>query len=126
KGCLHTHRSATHTTVAGPEWCSAPKDIVVLANLPMFHVTGLQNGVNTPVYRGNTIVVMTRWDRRCAAMLIERHRAGAWTAIPTMLMDSLAQDLSVHDLTSMHYLSCGGSAMPTAVPEHLRDTCWQD
>src|SRR5690606_1599977 len=66
KGCLHTHRSVMHTTVAGPEWCFAPKDTVVLANLPMFHVTGLQNGVTTPVWRGNTIVVMTRWDKVCA------------------------------------------------------------
>src|SRR5690606_5691739 len=78
KGCLHTHRSVMHTTVAGPEWCFAPKDTVVLANLPMFHVTGLQNGVCTPVWRGNTVVVMTRWDRRCAALLIERHRASSW------------------------------------------------
>ncbi|TYT27329.1 long-chain fatty acid--CoA ligase [Luteimonas viscosa] len=121
KGCLHTHRSVMHTAVAGPEWCFAPKDIVVLANLPMFHVTGLQNGVNTPVYRGNTIVVMTRWDRRCAAMLIERHRAGAWTAIPTMLMDFLAQDLSAHDLSSMHILTGGGAAMPKAVAERIRE-----
>lgn len=121
KGCLHSHRSVMHTTVAGPEWCFAPKDIVVLANLPMFHVTGLQNGVNTPVYRGNTIVVMTRWDRRCAAMLIERHRAGAWTAIPTMLMDFLAQDLSGHDLSSMHILTGGGAAMPKAVAERIRE-----
>lgn len=120
RGCLHTHRSVMHTAVAGPEWCFVPKDTVVLASLPMFHVTGLQNGINTPVYRGNTMVVMTRWDRRCAALLIERHRAGAWTAIPTMLMDFLAQDLSAFDLSSMHVLTGGGAAMPRAVAERIR------
>ncbi|WP_298573636.1 long-chain-fatty-acid--CoA ligase [uncultured Luteimonas sp.] len=120
RGCLHTHRSVMHTAVAGPEWCFVPKDTVVLASLPMFHVTGLQNGINTPVYRGNTMVVMTRWDRRCAALLIQRHRAGAWTAIPTMLMDFLAQDLSAFDLSSMHVLTGGGAAMPRAVAERIR------
>ncbi|MGY1410253.1 MULTISPECIES: long-chain-fatty-acid--CoA ligase [unclassified Luteimonas] len=120
RGCLHSHRSVMHTTVAGPEWCFAPKDTVVLANLPMFHVTGMQNGVTTPVWRGNTIVVMTRWDKRCAALLIERHRAGSWTAIPTMLMDFLNQDLSAHDLSSMHILTGGGAAMPKAVAERIR------
>lgn len=120
RGCLHSHRSVMHTTVAGPEWCFAPKDTVVLANLPMFHVTGMQNGVTTPVWRGNTIVLMTRWDKRCAALLIERHRAGSWTAIPTMLMDFLNQDLSAHDLSSMHILTGGGAAMPRAVAERIR------
>ena len=120
KGCRHTHRSAMHTTVAGPEWCRTPKDVVVLANLPMFHVTGMQNGVFTPVWRGNSTAVMTRWDRRCAAMLIERHRAGAWTAIPTMLMDFLAQDLSAFDLSSMQILTGGGAAMPKAVAERIK------
>src|SRR5690554_5225151 len=121
KGCLHTHRSVMHTTVAGPEWCFAPKDTVVLANLPMFHVTGLQNGVCTPVWRGNSIVVMTRWDKRCAALLIERHRAGSWTAIPTMLMDFLNQDLSGFDLSSMRILTGGGAAMPRAVAARIRE-----
>ena len=120
KGCLHTHRTVMHTTVAGPEWCFAPKDTVVLANLPMFHVTGMQNGVTTPVWRGNTIVVMTRWDKACAAKLIERHRCGSWTAIPTMLMDFLHQDLSPFDLSSMRILTGGGAAMPRAVAERIR------
>jgi fatty-acyl-CoA synthase len=120
KGCRHTHRSVMHTAVAAPEWCRTSKDIVVLANLPMFHVTGMQNGVNTPIYRGNTTLVMTRWDKRCAALLIERHRAGAWTAIPTMLMDFLAQDLSAHDLSSMQILTGGGAAMPKAVAERIK------
>ena len=120
KGCLHTHRTVMHTTVAGPEWCFAPKDTVVLACLPMFHVTGMQNGVTTPVWRGNTIVVMTRWDKACAAKLIERYRAGSWTAIPTMLMDFLHQDLSAFDLSSMRILTGGGAAMPRAVAERIR------
>src|SRR5690606_31393756 len=99
---------------------------VVLANLPMFHVTGMQNGVTTPVWRGNTIVVMTRWDKACAARLIERHRCGSWTAIPTMLMDFLHQDLSAFDLSSMHILTGGGAAQggrrahPPAVGHRLR------
>lgn len=121
KGCVHTHRSVMHTAVAGPEMCRAPKDAVVLAALPMFHVTGLQNGVNTPIYRGATTVVMTRWDKRCAAMLIERFRVNAWTAIPTMLFDFLNQpDLGERDLRSLNMLTGGGAAMPKAVAEKIR------
>jgi fatty-acyl-CoA synthase len=120
KGCLHTHRSVMHTAVAASEWCSTPKDSVVLSALPMFHVTGLQNGVNTPVWLGCTMVVMTRWDKRCAAMLIERHRINTWTAIPTMLFDFLNQpDLDRYDLRSLYRLTGGGAAMPKSVAEKI-------
>ena len=121
KGCLHTHSSVMHTALAGSEWCMSPKDSVVLAALPMFHVTGMQNCVNTPLYNGCSVLIMTRWDRRCAAMLIERHRATAWTAIPTMLFDFLNQpDLDQRDLSSLRVLTGGGAAMPKAVAERIR------
>ncbi len=121
KGCLHTHRSVMHTALAGSEWCMTSKDSVVLAALPMFHVTGMQNCVNTPLYNGCTVLIMTRWDKRCAAMLIERHRATAWTAIPTMLFDFLNQpDLDSRDLSSLRMLTGGGAAMPKAVAERIR------
>ena len=121
KGCRHTHRSVMHTAIAGPAMCRTPKDAVVLAALPMFHVTGMQNGINTPVWLGCTTVVMTRWDKRCAAMLIERHRVSSWTAIPTMLFDFLNQpDLDARDLRSLQILTGGGAAMPKAVAERIR------
>jgi fatty-acyl-CoA synthase len=120
KGCRHTHRSVMHTAVAAPEWCKTPKDGVILAALPMFHVTGMQNGINTPIYIGCATAIMTRWDKRCAALLIERLRITAWTAIPTMLFDFLNQDLSTHDLSSLRMLTGGGAAMPKAVAEKIR------
>jgi fatty-acyl-CoA synthase len=121
KGCRHTHRSVMHTAVAGAEWVRMAKDAVSLAALPMFHVTGLQNGVNTPVWLGSTMVVMTRWDRACAARLIERHRITAWTAIPTMLFDFLAQpDLAERDVSSLNLLTGGGAAMPKAIALKIR------
>lgn len=121
KGCMHTHHSVMHTAVASPEFTRLPKDQVALAALPMFHVTGLQMGVNAVVFGGATMVVMTRWDRRCAAILIQRHRVTAWTAIPTMLFDFLAQpDLDSFDLSSMKTLTGGGAAMPKAVAEKIK------
>ncbi|HWU74950.1 MAG TPA: long-chain-fatty-acid--CoA ligase [Rhodanobacter sp.] len=121
KGCMHTHRSVMQNTVGSAEWCRMAKDAVVLVCLPMFHVTGLQTGVNTPVWLGATMVVMTRWDKRCAAMLIARHGVTAWTAIPTMLIDFLNQpDLDPHELASLNLLTGGGAAMPRAVAEKIQ------
>ena len=121
KGCMHTHRSVMHTTIASAEFCRIAKDQVGLAALPMFHVTGLQLGVNAIIFGGSTIVVMTRWDRRCAAMLIEREKITTWTAAPAMLIDFLAQpDLEKFDLSPMALLSGGGAAMPKAVAERIQ------
>ncbi|MEO8672741.1 MAG: long-chain-fatty-acid--CoA ligase [Tahibacter sp.] len=121
KGCMHTHRSVMHTAVGSPEWCRLAKDAVMLVCLPMFHVTGLQNGVNSPIWLGATMVVMTRWDKRCAAMLIERYGVTAWTAIPTMLIDFLNQpDLASRNVKSLNLLSGGGAAMPRAVAEKIQ------
>src|SRR5437899_5123383 len=50
----------------------ATEDSVVLSALPMFHVTGMQAGMNAPLYRGATLVVLSRWDRHCAGLQIER------------------------------------------------------
>jgi len=110
-----------HTAVAPAEFCRMAKDQTALAALPMFHVTGLQNGVNAVVYVGGTAVVMTRWDRRCAALLIQRYRITSWVAIPTMLIDFMAQpELDQFDLSSMKVLSGGGAAMPKAVAEKIQ------
>lgn len=120
KGCMHTHGSVMHTAVGSAEFCRVAKDQVALASLPMFHVTGLQMGVNAVVFRGGTMVVMTRWDRRCAAMLIQRHAVTSWTAIPTMLIDFISQpELDQFQLGSMKLLTGGGAAMPKAVAEKI-------
>lgn len=120
KGCIHTHRNVMHTTIGGPEWVDIPKECMVLAALPMFHVTGMQNGVTSPIYGGVSIAIMARWDKRCAAMLIERFKVTTWTAIPTMLFDFLNQpDLAERDLSSLVCLTGGGAAMPKAVAERI-------
>jgi fatty-acyl-CoA synthase len=54
-------------------------------------------------------------------LLIQRHRVTSWTAIPTMLIDFLAQpELDRFDLGSMKLLTGGGAAMPRAVAEKIR------
>jgi fatty-acyl-CoA synthase len=84
-------------------------------------VTGLQLSLNAVIFGGASIVVMTRWDRQCAARLIERYAVTAWTAIPSMLIDFLAQPGLEHfELGSLRLLTGGGVAMPRAVAEKIQ------
>lgn len=122
KGCMHTHTSVMATAVHSVVWSYGTSEAVNLATLPFFHVTGMQNSMNAPIYAGATLVIMTRWDRRTAARLIERHRVDRWTNIVTMAVDLLADpEIESFDLSSLTYIGGGGAAMPAAVAGKLRD-----
>ena len=122
KGCIHTHRSVMHTLVAGCIWSGVHPEMIVLATLPFFHVTGMQSSMNSPIYTGATTVILPRWDRTMAAKLIERYKVSTWTAISTMVVDLLANpELEKYDLTSLMRITGGGAAMPEAVAKALFD-----
>jgi len=122
KGCMHTHSSVQATTVPYLYWRGTRGKAVVLCALPMFHVTGMQAGMNSAIYLASTIVVLSRWDRDCAAMQIERARVTNWSAITTMLVDFLANpNLGRYDLSSLEILGGGGAAMPQAVARRLEE-----
>ncbi|MGE5638865.1 MAG: long-chain fatty acid--CoA ligase [Clostridia bacterium] len=123
KGCMHTHANVQSTAVVYLLWRGAQDDgSVTLSALPFFHVTGMQAGMNGPLYRCATIVIMSRWDRDCAAMLIERAKVTNWSAITTMLVDFLANpNLGRYDLSSLKVLGGGGAAMPEAFARKLED-----
>ncbi|HZP92951.1 MAG TPA: long-chain fatty acid--CoA ligase [Burkholderiales bacterium] len=122
KGCIHTHRTVMSTIVAGAAWVDMQADSVILGTLPLFHVTGMQCSMNQPLYRGATVVLMTRWDRDTAAELIQRHKVDGWTNIATMAIDFLANpQLTRYDIGSLKHIGGGGAAMPEAVAQRLLD-----
>ena len=120
KGCMHTHRTVMYQTLATGQWADAKSDSVALAVLPFFHVTGMQSSMNIPLYNGNTVILLPRWDREVAAQCIQRYKVTSWTCIPTMVVDFLANPaLADYDLSSLARISGGGAAMPAAVAQKL-------
>ncbi|HUL95023.1 MAG TPA: long-chain fatty acid--CoA ligase [Usitatibacter sp.] len=124
KGCMHTHRSVMHTLVGGAEWFRTVPETTYLGVLPYFHVTGMQNSMNTPIYMGSTVVMLPRWDREVAGELIARYKVQGWTLIPTMVVDLLASpNAAKWDLSTIQRMSGGGAAMPEAVATKLQQLC---
>jgi fatty-acyl-CoA synthase len=120
KGCIHTHRTVMATAAAGGAWSGFTADAVQLSVLPMFHVTGMQSGMNGPILTGATVVTMSRWDRDACARLIERCRITSITGITTMIVDFLGEPrLAERDLSSLLRIGGGGAAMPDAVAARL-------
>jgi fatty-acyl-CoA synthase len=122
KGCLHSIRGVTATLFGSIAWNPATPESVQLVTLPLFHVTGMQNSMNAPIFNGATLVMMTRWDRKVAAELIRRHRVTHWRNITTMCIDFLSDpDSASWDLSSLIGIGGGGAPMPKAVAERLKE-----
>jgi fatty-acyl-CoA synthase len=120
KGCMHSHRTVMANVAGGVTWSQASSESVVLAALPLFHVTGMQGGMNAPLYRGACVVLMTRWNREAAAELIQRYRVTGWSNISTMMIDFLANPrIGEYDLSSLEAIGGGGAPLPAAVGERL-------
>ena len=122
KACTHTHATVIASLAASQVWKGLNAESVVLAVAPLFHMLGLQNGMNMPIVLGGTAVMMPRWDAAMAAGLIERHRVTVWTAPPAMVLDLFSYpETQQRDLSSLTLLSGGGAAMPEAVSAMLAD-----
>jgi fatty-acyl-CoA synthase len=122
KGAMLTHANLLATSTGACAWIQSSSEAVVLGVLPMFHLTGMQANMNTPIQLGATSVLMTRWDRDVAAELIQRCRVTSVTGITTMIVDFLAKpDLASYDLSSLTRIGGGGAAMPEAVAAKLQE-----
>ncbi len=122
KGCMHTHRSTMFNAVSGGVWGHANQGTVSIAVLPLFHVTGMQSGMNAVIYGGSTVVVLPRWDRDAVAQIIQRHRVTALGLITAMVVDFISNPrLETYDLSSLRRIGGGGAAMPSAVADILEN-----
>ncbi|MBV8260867.1 MAG: long-chain fatty acid--CoA ligase [Paraburkholderia sp.] len=122
KGCMHTHHSVMATAVGGCNWFGSNQDAVQLSVLPLFHVTGMQGGMNSPIYNGSTVVLLPRWDRDAAARAIEHYRIDGWQAISTMVVDFISNPrIHEYDLSSLAWMRGGGATMPDAVVKRLKE-----
>ncbi len=120
KGCMHPHASIMHNAVASGLWGNGSAENVVLAVVPMFHITGMVSMMHTSIRSGATLVLMPRWDRELAGRLISARRVTHWTNIPTMVIDLMASpNFAGFDLSSLVYIGGGGAAMPQAVAQRL-------
>ncbi|MEM5432118.1 long-chain fatty acid--CoA ligase [Cupriavidus oxalaticus] len=122
KACMHTHRTVMASVAGSQLWRRSHAESTFLAVAPMFHLLGLQNGINGPVYVGGTIVLLPRWDRRTAAELISRHRVTFWAAPPPMLVEFFAQPgIESFDLSSLSCIVGGGAAIPEGTARLMKE-----
>ncbi|WP_444984829.1 long-chain-fatty-acid--CoA ligase [Halomonas mongoliensis] len=122
KGCMHSHRTVLAAVAASQAWRGNAVTDVTLAVAPLFHFLGMQGGMNIPLFMGSTVVLLQRWDRDAALLLMERYRVTTWSAPPAMIVDLMAHPgLPHHDVSGLVRLMGGGAAMPEAVARRLQE-----
>ena len=121
KGCIHTHKTVNAVINAYAKWLPIPKKSRVLTTLPLFHVTGMQNSMNVPIFNGNTIVLMTRWDIDTALFYIKKYRIKSWRSITASMIDLVGKFKPLkHNIASLISVGGGGASMPKSIALKLK------
>ena len=122
KGAMITHRNLMATVVIPGTWLTALQDDVHLCVLPLFHVTGMQNSMNIPLWAGNTMVLLARFDAETVVRAIHQYRVTRWVGITTMNV-AVANFPGIHqyDLTSLRFCTSGGAPIPVEVLRRFQE-----
>lgn len=89
----------------------------ILANVPLFHVTGSHAQFLASFLYHRKFVMMYKWNAEEALALIERERLSIIHGVPTMAWEIMnSPHFERTDLRSLRTIHGGGSARP---PEHL-------
>lgn len=130
KGVLSSHRavvSALYTwlfvrgalDVLYPELVeeNPPWQRAILANVPLFHVTGSHAQFLVSFLDPRKFVMMRKWDPEIALQLIEHERISIFHGVPTMTWEiMMSENFARADLSSLRGVQSGGAPRP---PEHL-------
>ena len=128
KGVLSSHRAvisalytwlfvrgandSLYTELVKENWQPA-----ILANVPLFHVTGSHAQFLISFLSPRKFVMMYKWDPEVALQLIERERISIFHGVPTMTWEiMMAENFERTDLSSLRGVQSGGAPRP---PEHL-------
>lgn len=130
KGVLSTHRNIINalytwkfvkeiTEILRPELVEENPEHppALLANVPMFHVTGSHAQFLASFVYLRKFVMMYKWDAEVALRLIEEERISVFHGVPTMAWEIMqSPNFDKTDLSSLRGVQSGGAPRP---PEHL-------
>ena len=89
---------------------------VALVVLPLFHIFGQTNGMNTAIYAGSTMTLMPRFDAARVLEVMQRDRVSVFLGVPTMYLALVNHpDAERYDTSALRICISGGASMPGEV-----------
>lgn len=122
KGAMLTHYNMLVNAIQLPKMLGGHANSIYGAVVPIFHVTGMQNNMNGPIFLGATIVLFTRFDTEVFLKASELYKITAWVAITTMNIAVINHpDLEKYDLSSYESIGTGGAPVPGELINRYKD-----
>lgn len=118
KGAALSHKSVVSNAVQIGTWFHNAVDgkDSMIAVLPMFHVFAMTATMNMPILRGMKIYIMSHFDIKEMAGLIQTDRPSYLCGVPTMYIALANYDkISEYDLSSLKACMSGGAPLPEEV-----------
>jgi long-chain acyl-CoA synthetase len=117
KGAELTHGNlSTNVTVTATDLIQVRAEDVIFGGLPLFHSFGQTCGLNTAVYAGACLTLVSRFTPEKALQVIARDRVTVFEGVPTMYVALLAApDRTAYDVSALRVCVSGGAAMPVEV-----------
>jgi len=119
EGCHLSLVEQTNTLLSGT--LDLDQDDRILGCLPLFHTFGQTCVMNVGFRVGATVVLVPKFDGATALALLNKHACTIMTGVPTMYIALLEAAKSNQERPPLRYGLCGGSALPIAVIERMKD-----
>jgi acyl-CoA synthetase (AMP-forming)/AMP-acid ligase II len=121
KGAMLTHKNLVNGAWIHSVNIGISIDDVQLAVLPMFHITCMNDLMNSLMFNGNILAIMTRFDAEGFMQYIERYRVN-YLVVATPVVISVANHpaFGKYDLSSIHSLYVGGAPLPVAISQRYQ------
>ncbi|HTX29809.1 MAG TPA: AMP-binding protein [Solirubrobacteraceae bacterium] len=120
KGVMLTHASLHFTGASAHGAAYIPGINRGLGTLPLSHAYGLLVTIASMHSPEQGVAVLLRWfDPQAFLELVAEHRIQVTAVVPSMLQILLSQPLEDYDLSSLQYVSSGGSPLAPEVAEQF-------
>jgi fatty-acyl-CoA synthase len=127
KGVILTHKSVINNSRFVFERLDPPAGQPVVTSMPLFHVGGCVAALLGAMQQGCPLLLMNLFDPVRTLQLIERHRAGSITGVPTMIFALVErQERMGCDLSSLQRVLCGGASVAPELIRRVKDVLGSD
>jgi len=124
KAVMLKHSNIIADALQFNEWASKiPEEYtgLVASALPMYHSFGLLCGFFAPLFRGEKIIFIPKFDPTAILGVIKNKRATSFYGVPTMYIALLRAKIGEYDTSSLKVCVSGGAALPKEVFEQFKE-----
>lgn len=121
KGALLSHGNLIFDAEASIERVKIAHEDVNLCVLPLFHAFAQMAGMLTPIYCGESTVILPQFSVAAVLKTIAEKKISLFCAVPAIFTGILAAVLKGNnaDLSSLRICISGGASLPLEISKHI-------